>query len=385
MKQGNDYPVILVHGFLCWGEDEALNKVLPLFGMWNGNARKAIRSMGIQCETPSVGPFSSMWDRACLLYAYIKGGRVDYGKVHAEKYGHDRYGDTYPGVVPNWGELDEKGKMEKVHIIGHSFGGPTIRTLMNLLAEGDEEERNGTDPDDLSPLFTGGKSEWVRSITTLAATHTGVTLPDAVRPLIYPISLAVYGLGNLVSGTPIAKLYQFHLDRFGISNTGKHIKFNGKDVNRLAKMKEDNIFYELSTEGGAKATAGFQPYDTTYYFSFHGRRTKSFDFGPIHGEIPTKPMWFPFKLLSPFEGFYRDQDHGPEWQPNDGIVNCISARYPAGEPHEPYLKVEACKPGIWYFFPAEDKDHTSYMGVGERGRYNDFMKSLAERCLALPE
>jgi hypothetical protein len=31
---------------------------------------------------------------------YIKGGRVDYGQAHAEKYGHDRYGRTYTGVMP---------------------------------------------------------------------------------------------------------------------------------------------------------------------------------------------------------------------------------------------------------------------------------------------
>lgn len=27
---------------------------------------------------------------------------VDYGQAHAEKYGHDRYGRTYTGVMPEW-------------------------------------------------------------------------------------------------------------------------------------------------------------------------------------------------------------------------------------------------------------------------------------------
>ena len=66
-------------------------------------------------------------DRACELYAQISGGTVDYGAVHAEKHGHNRFGRTYSGFAPNWSETN------KVHLVGHSMGGQTIRTLVQLL------------------------------------------------------------------------------------------------------------------------------------------------------------------------------------------------------------------------------------------------------------
>ncbi len=158
MRKTNNYPFVLVHGYLCWGNDDRINDICPTFGMWNGSAKTALLDAGYIADTPSVGMFSGMWDRACELYAFIKGGRVDYGKVHSERNGHARFGKTYPGYVPNWGELDENGKIQKINLIGHSFGGPTVRTLIHLLAEGSEIERQGTDPDDLCSPF----SPWLR-------------------------------------------------------------------------------------------------------------------------------------------------------------------------------------------------------------------------------
>ena len=155
MKKACNYPVILVHGFLCWGNESKLNSFIPLFGRWHGNARYAGGELGNRCYAPHVGPFTGMRDRACILYAMIKGGRVDFGKVHSEKMGHERYGETYQGYVPDWGELDEEGKIQKINLIGHSFGAPTIRTLIHLLAEGDPDEVAGTDPDDLSGCKCG--------------------------------------------------------------------------------------------------------------------------------------------------------------------------------------------------------------------------------------
>lgn len=153
MEKTNNYPVVMVHGFLCWGSEERINDFLPLFGMWNGNARMTVLEMGVPCFTPSVGPFSGMWDRACDLYAHIKGGTVDYGYVHSKRNHHERYGNTYEALVPNWGDLDEYGKIQKINLIGHSFGGPTVRTLINLLAEGSKEEREHSGRGDPQPAL----------------------------------------------------------------------------------------------------------------------------------------------------------------------------------------------------------------------------------------
>ena len=46
MEKLNNYPVIMVHGFLCWGTESKLNKFFPCFGMWHGNGRESILEDG---------------------------------------------------------------------------------------------------------------------------------------------------------------------------------------------------------------------------------------------------------------------------------------------------------------------------------------------------
>lgn len=43
------------------------------------------------------------------------------------------------------------------------------------MAKGDETERKLTPADEISPLFTGGKADWIYSLTSLAAPHNGTT------------------------------------------------------------------------------------------------------------------------------------------------------------------------------------------------------------------
>ena len=91
-----------------------------------------------------------------------KGGRVDYGAAHAAKYGHERYGKTYEGVYKDW----KPG--QKIHLVGHSMGGQTIRQLEELLRHGNPEEveyqkQHGGE---ISPLYQGGHDNMVSSITT---------------------------------------------------------------------------------------------------------------------------------------------------------------------------------------------------------------------------
>ena len=95
--EGNDYPIVLVHGVMGYGRDEMFG-----FKCWGGfvDLQEELRKAGHQTFTAAVGPISSNWDRACELYACIKGGRVDYGEAHARKFGHDRYGRSYPGLYP---------------------------------------------------------------------------------------------------------------------------------------------------------------------------------------------------------------------------------------------------------------------------------------------
>lgn len=78
---GNNYPIILVHGFMGFGRDELLG-----YKYWGGvvDLQEKLNASGHETYTATVGPVSSNWDRACELYAYIVGGTVDYGEAHAK-------------------------------------------------------------------------------------------------------------------------------------------------------------------------------------------------------------------------------------------------------------------------------------------------------------
>ncbi|TFK77321.1 alpha/beta-hydrolase [Pluteus cervinus] len=120
-------PLVIVEGFLggagacLWGNFEAhLNK-----------ERKALGLKVRKCIFASVGPVSSLHDRACELYYALVGGTVDYGAEHSRTHGHSRYGATnLVGLYPEWSCTCP------LHFFGHSIGGPTIIKLQDLLKQG---------------------------------------------------------------------------------------------------------------------------------------------------------------------------------------------------------------------------------------------------------
>lgn len=118
----NAHPVILCHGLFGWGPSEVGG-----FPYW-GTALSVPSPLDRQAA--SVGPISSTHDRACELAFQIKGGRVDYGKAHAQAAGHQRFGRTYEGrravLYQKWSEH------HPVHLVGHSLGAPTIFMLQHL-------------------------------------------------------------------------------------------------------------------------------------------------------------------------------------------------------------------------------------------------------------
>ena len=136
----NDYPIVLIHGFLGWGNEEMGN-----YRYWGGHKdiQKMLEENGFKVFNVSVGPISSNWDRAIEIYYQLKGGQIDYGYKHSEKYGliQKPSDKQYVGLYPEW------DKNNPVHLVGHSMGGQTARMLQYLLETELFEDDSGNQKD----------------------------------------------------------------------------------------------------------------------------------------------------------------------------------------------------------------------------------------------
>lgn len=364
------YPFLLIHGYD--------NMTETMVG-----ARDVIRAQGYEAYSPHVGPYTSSWDRACDLYAILLGGKADYGEAHSKKYNHARFGTReYPGLVPDWGNEDVAGNVKKINFIGHSFGGITARTFLNLLAEGSEAEREATPPEELSPLFAGGKESWVNSITTLATPHNGVTISALADPVIRAQRFTEFLQANLNSGTDNEKAGAYEMDMFGFSSGDKKLPPRPDRIMRFL-TGQDNAFYELEPKGCAEVTKDYKTYPGVYYFSYRGVATVA-GTGGI-GQVPDSLMIERYRGVATTMGMYRSDEYGPEWQANDGRVNEYSARAPFGEEQCDYPGEAYVKPGVWNIMPAEHKYHSAYLGEEwPREEFIQFYSDLCRRIARLP-
>ena len=64
----NDYPIVLIHGFMGWGENE-----MGEYNYWGGKKDyiDLMRKSGNTVFELSVGPVSSNWDRA-VSYTHLR-------------------------------------------------------------------------------------------------------------------------------------------------------------------------------------------------------------------------------------------------------------------------------------------------------------------------
>ena len=396
----NNYPFVLVHGLGGWGDDCILGKVAPYWGLrQTRNILPSARAMGFEVYAPTVGAVNSIWDRACELWAQLVGGTVDYGKVHSEKYGHERYGYTYDKpLIPDWGKLDAEGKRQKINLIGHSFGGPTTRCFIELLAEGSQEERDGTPDDELNELFRGGKASWVHTCTELACCN-GVTLATAVdnnpkvrNAFVYTLAILI----ALVGETPFVKLIDFKMPQWHITPPdykgtlkGAKIWLGADKWEKLGiypKNVVDNIAWELGVKVCREITKDYSPKSNIYYLSYAADTTE-----PVPGsdERRSIPGTNPFMgACGNFEGHFLCPEDGiddPSWFASDGMVNLKVARHPEGEPFKEYTGDASIEPGVWMEMPIEQKHHMSYMGLGEPvGVYHAFFYDIMKRACNLP-
>ena len=386
-RAGNDYPLVLVHGFTGWGRDELLG-----FKYWGGfnDLQETLNQAGYWTLTGVVGPLASNWDRACELYAYLKGGTVDYGQAHAAAHGHARYGRTFPGLYPEWGTVGKQGRIRKIHLIGHSQGGQTVRVLTALLERGDPAEITATPAAKLSPLFRGGQS-WVHSVTTLAAPHDGATLATGVDKLLPFFRGSLLGFAALAGIQPDELPYDFKLDQWGLRRRPDEA-FQAY----LARVEQSPIWqshdisaWDLSPDGARELNRRFPAQPGVYYFSWGASATVPL--WSSHHQVPLPTMLPQLWATALFVGAYTRDEPGrvvidASWWENDGLVNTRSMAGPTLDSADRIIPWRGQpQPGAWnYRGVLSGWDHMDIVGIGTTREVGDWYLRLAKSLADLP-
>lgn len=368
------YSYVLVHGLGGWGEGTGINSIAKYWGADTGDLAEYLRSKGFDVHTPSVGPVSSTWNRTCELYAQLTGTTVDYGVVHAEEHNHERFGRTYDTpLIENWGDKINGGQRVKINLIGHSFGGETVRMLTSLLAFGDKDEKN-SGAENISPLFTGGKGDWVNSVTTLCSPHNGSSLTAVIdsvgsiagtnntTDLVASLCFALAGIANPINGT-----YDFMLDQFGITKINGGMTEVKDALASFMNSDNDHAGFDLSPDGATVLNTKIKLAEDVYYFSYSYCTTK--DSALSDTQVPkttTLPILYPFAIAM---GSYNGRtnagiDIDKSWQANDGLVNVVSAQYPLGDEHIAFDANAKTPKGIWNVMETLDGHHGTVIGLG---------------------
>lgn len=370
---------IFVHGLFGWGPGELGG--LPYWGDALAQLPAALAAKEIKC-----GPLSSFHDRACELFAQIKGTKIDYGEPHSGAAGHAQFSTDHSGngLFPEWSAENP------IILIGHSAGAHSCIKLQQLLAQ--------------NFWGIGTSARWVRAIVSIAGVLNGSTLcyhsicaAETGRIVAAPahvIGDAIEVIQRIQNG-PAANEYDLWLDHWGI-----HQPLDASVVGAIERTEflkgEDNLAFDLSLQGCFKANSTSQAYVETYYLSIVTSKTVPVEGvgraltklsalsallrgrdalgGPVHRpELDLSP---PLQIPSYYQGVAdpfanprvtpippwrsREEFMIDNWHENDGAVSTISQRYPFSAGNHAVggegifgRPIHEIRPGRWYYESAE--------------------------------
>lgn len=356
----NNDPVVFVHGY--GGSSDHLQ-----YG-------DELRSSGLVVFAADVNPYASNHERACELYAQVKGLQTDYGVCHSRENDHERFGPDYTGkgFYPEWSEEHQ------IHVIGHSQGGLTVRYLERMLEEGSDCA------EDTFEFFTGGK-RWLTSLTAMATPQEGSSVFDPdfgpFPDLQLPKQLMKMTMNRKTIKFPHSNIIQEPNENFD--------KYMGRiEASGLFDSKDFGI-YDMSTKGVNEFNQNdASPYSDRYYFGIATERTN-----------PTEECYFYFLVYvcdeievpdSLMNDYYWDtaayigKYAPPEDRENDGIVSNSRARCPRQENCEQVRDGSTdWYPGYWQYIDLDFVDHLQLVFKDEENDKNNFENSARRIWLEL--
>ena len=341
--------IILVHGIFGWGKNE-----LP-FSYW-GDALAQFAAPRFEAHEVKCGPVSSFHDRACEVFAQIKGGDFIYGTMPGGpgvKRSVVPRGDRKHVAGPLWRDWSADNP---VILIGHSAGAHTCLALQRLLKD--------------DHFGVGSNADWVEAVICISGVLNGSTLAykfgcdPATGVLINNPQRLITATVNIASHIP--QLPLAGIDLWLEQWNGHHDAFvSGKD----------NLAYDLSLSGCHAANAAFSTNPNSYYLSLvtsmPTKRSKLLG-------IPLPRLFGGLNVLLEGTASYQadtvdfvpgalplaNWGTAPElrieaWRENDGAVSAISQRFPFTHHSEPsggegFFDGAPIEKGKWYFERVEN-------------------------------
>ena len=385
-----DYPYVFVHGMGGWGPANSYYDLSPYWGGGLGTSDEdllfLLNTHGVEAYGVQVGPLSSAWDRACEIYAQLTGTVTDYGEAHSKAHGHDRYGFSYEGK-PLMGKAWNIN--DKINLVGHSFGGATVRLFTSLMAFGDKAEIKATGKD-TSPLFTGGHKS-VHSCITLSAPHNGTQVSNILYDLKLPFLFLTFAY-NLVGATfgNNYMVFSMQMSHFGLTpkQNQKRTFINPVKIFNYYKAA-DNCYEDMTLRGARALNETIKLSPDTYYYSYSTAATEPTGIGGRQKIIDTVTPIFTISsnLIAFSEGkTYDGVKIEGDWAVNDGIVPLASALYPecdkatATDYEDALAKGEKIQKGRWYYMDTMvGMDHFDFCGTQDYPTsFEDFYYTMIE-------